>query len=360
MAAVITIKQKFVYVFALTMLLCVASNQALYGQGKLGRVRDAVRHKQSESKHQQSKPKRSESKPVSRIAKSKGQANDHRRAKRNQVARNQQQRSRNQRHQSNRHRSNRQRNNRNFGIGVSFNSCRPAPPRRFHVLQHPAPQVFQPLVVEQPIFVHEPVFIPQSYPNGSMVQQPIVEYPVLEQSGPVAIGADYFDQNDDFDWAARISVLAGTDFSDIFTGGFAALFQARRGIGLDTSVTFFRESGMQYRDHLFLGDVNLVFEPIANQNFRLRAGLGMNWLGDACGGDAGFNMTSGFDWRLSRRWMATGEVDFGNVGKTDLTHAQISLGRRISQQTDWTFGYNHHNIGGVSIGSVFTGLQFRF
>jgi hypothetical protein len=58
--------------------------------------------------------------------------------------------------------------------------------------------------------------------------------------------------------------------------------------------------------------------------------------------------------------MATGEVDFGTIGDTDINHAQISLGRMISQNTEWTVGYDNLDIGGVTIGSAFTGLRFRF
>ena len=118
---------------------------------------------------------------------------------------------------------------------------------------------------------------------------------------------------------------------------------------------------MSVRDHLYLGDVNLTYEPVlANDRFRMRIGAGVNWLSDAYGSDAGFNMTGGLDWKLSDRWLLTGEIDFGTIGDTDLTHAQISLGRALSQQTELTFGYNYHDIGGVTIGSAFTGLRFRF
>ena len=130
--------------------------------------------------------------------------------------------------------------------------------------------------------------------------------------------------------------------------------------GLDSSVTMLRESGMSFRDHLYIGDVNVVYEPIVSNSFRLRLGVGVNWLGDSYGGDAGFNMTSGFDWKVGQHWIATGEVDFGTLGDTDLTHAQISMGRLINENAEWATGYDYRDIGGVTFGTVFTGLRFRF
>jgi hypothetical protein len=92
----------------------------------------------------------------------------------------------------------------------------------------------------------------------------------------------------------------------------------------------------------------------------MRVSVGINWPGDSYSGDAGFNMTSGFDLQLSERFLATGEIDFGSIGDTNITHAQISLGRAISHNTEWTVGYDNLDIGGVTIGSAFTGLRFRF
>jgi hypothetical protein len=170
----------------------------------------------------------------------------------------------------------------------------------------------------------------------------------------------YFAEPISSEWIGRLTVLGATDFDDITQGGLGLLFQAPGGLGLDTSVTMLRESGMSFRDHLYLGDVNLVYEPIFSNSFRLRVGIGMNWLGDSYGGDAGFNMTSGFDWRATDRWNVTGELDFGTIGDADLTHAQFSIGRMINERTEWTTGYDYRDIGGVTIGAAFTGLRFRF
>jgi hypothetical protein len=189
------------------------------------------------------------------------------------------------------------------------------------------------------------------------VYQPVVN-PIVEQP---TIESDYFvNSAKSFDWGIRLTAVGGTDFDDIAFGSFGLLLQNPSGLGVDTSVKMIRESGMDFRDHLYIGDVNVVYEPIATQNFRVRVGVGINWLGDSYSGDAGFNMTSGFDLRLTDQILATGEVDFGSIGDADITHARLGLGRLVSQNTEWVVGYDHLNIGGVTIGSAFTGLQFRF
>ena len=209
-----------------------------------------------------------------------------------------------------------------------------------HVVHHVPTYTATPIGA-QPEPIYQPVVAP-------VVQQPVSE-------------SDYFESlGSTFNWGVRLSAVGGTDFDDITFGNFDLLLQIPGGVGIDTSVAVLRESGSYFRDHLYLGDVNLVFEPIVTDSFRMRLGVGVNWLGDAYGADAGFNMTCGFDWRLASRWIATGEVDYGSIGDADLTHAQFSLGRALSAVTEWTVGYDYRDIGGVTIGSAFTGLRFRF
>ena len=298
------------------LLLLTANTSSLYGQGKLNRVRKAVRHE---------KPAKSKRDDDSRDKKSKEKKRKSDRRDREQ-----------------RRSKNRNRNNSNSGFGFIIGSLITPAVEEVHVIHHhPAPITSTPIVVVEPEPVYQPVLAP-----------------VPQQSVPES---DYFVQTGStFDWGIRLSAVGGTDFDDIAFGNFGLLLQFPGGLGVDSSVTLLRESGNGFRDHLTVGDVNVVYEPIFTDSFRMRLGVGINWLGDAYDADAGFNLTSGFDWKLTNRWIATGEVDFGTIGDTDLTHAQISLGRSISQRTEWTVGYDYRGIGGVTIGSAFTGLRFRF
>jgi hypothetical protein len=306
-------KQHIVYTVLLLFVLVLANGNALYGQGKLGNVRDAVR----------------QNKPVKSNQKTSHDDHDHVDDRRGRHRGNRPSKCRRHRHNRNR--------NRDSGWGIVIGS------------------VFSPPVEEVHALHHSPVAVVPAPPQP--VYQPVVN-PIVEQP---TIESDYFvNSAKSFDWGIRLTAVGGTDFDDIAFGSFGLLLQNPSGLGVDTSVKMIRESGMDFRDHLYIGDVNVVYEPIATQNFRVRVGVGINWLGDSYSGDAGFNMTSGFDLRLTDQILATGEVDFGSIGDADITHARLGLGRLVSQNTEWVVGYDHLNIGGVTIGSAFTGLQFRF
>lgn len=328
-----TVRKNVCMVLAVYALVVGVSATA-HGQGKLGRVREAVR----ESKPQ--KPKKQEPKQPEKPKRSE-QDDDDRDDRESHRDHGRQQRHRPS-HRSHGH-------HRDRSPGLSFGTVWFSNPEPVHVVHHHvAPIESVPVIVAAPQSAHGTAIEPTVQVQPSMPPQSV-------------IGETYFANAPDFDWVARLSALGGTDFADIAHGSLGLLIQPRGGLGIDTSVTMFRESGMNVRDHLYLGDVNLTFEPVLiSDRFRLRIGAGVNWLGDAYGGDAGFNMTGGMDWKLSERWLVTGEVDFGTIGDTDLTHAQLSLGRALSEQTELTFGYNYHDIGGVTMGSAFTGLRFRF
>ena len=321
-------RQRIAFRVLLLTMLMIATSQSLYGQGKLGRIRDKVRENKPTPEHREERSSRPD--------------ND-----RDQVRQRERSRNRNRRAPQRRPKPNRnRRQNCNPGLELLVGGYFAAPAvETVHVVHHaPSPVIIDPVVapiVEQPVIsivdVAEPI-----YQEVVVAQGPDVQY------------------SESFAWGVRMSAIGATDFDDIVQGSFGLLLQAAGGLGIDTSVTMIRESGTSFRDHLFLGDVNLVYEPIFEDNFRLRLGIGVNWLGDSYGGDAGFNMTSGFDLKLTQRAIATGEIDFGSIGDTDIMHGRIGIGRKINSTTECVVGYDHLDIGGVTIGSAFTGLQFRF
>ncbi len=158
-------------------------------------------------------------------------------------------------------------------------------------------------------------------------------------------------------WGTRVTGWYGGGVEEISQGNLGILFQSPGSFGLDGNIRTVRERG--FSDHLWLGDLNLVYEPICRENFRLRIGAGFNWLADSWGGDAGFNLTSGFDTRISDRLILGGEIDLGNLGSSDYLHAQLSLGYQIDN-AELVVGYDHTNIGAVDLNSPFAGIRFRF
>ena len=204
------------------------------------------------------------------------------------------------------------------------------------------PQVYDPVVVETPAPIVQPA------PTA------VVEPSSVVDSTPVFIGGSWFE-----DWGVHFGAKGGTDFGDLSNFGFDLLLQAPGAVGLDIDVTTFRESNMSFRDHLWIGDANLVVETISGPELRARLGIGVNWLADSIGSEAGFNLTGSFDLKLSDRWLLVGEGDVGTLGDADFLHTEISLERRVGN-AGLSVGYQFYDIGGVEIEGLITGLEFRF
>ena len=179
---------------------------------------------------------------------------------------------------------------------------------------------------------------------------------LLDPIGPVESDLEIIETFDD--WAMRLSAFYGSNFDQLSQGGIGLLIHPANALGLDTSVTMFRERGLGFRDQLWIGDVNAVFGSSIG-DLRGRVGIGVNWLADSFGADAGFNLTAGFDYLISHRWTATAEIDLGSLGDTDLFHGQLSAGYRL-EKSEFVVGYDYYNLGGIGIDGWFSGLRFRF
>ena len=305
-----TPQPSILFAFVLIFGFCLTSD--LLGQGKLGGVRESVRRHET--------PPAVES-PSHQTDDSNDRGHRHDSG-----------------HQHRRHRSD---------CGPSFGPVFTVP-RSFNSY---CPQ----RIVHEHIHVVEPTPLVLTEPGDeTYFEQGGADSITLRQSRLEPTWDSYFET-----WSGRLSSTYGYDFDDITQGCFGLLLQSPGGFGLDTSVMMFRENGATFRDHLWMGDVNLVYEVINSGDFRARMGVGINWLGDQYGGESGFNLTTGFDWQLSPKWILTGETDFGNLGDSDLFRGELSIGRQFGN-AEWATGYRHTDIGGISLGSVFTGFRFRF
>jgi opacity protein-like surface antigen len=200
-----------------------------------------------------------------------------------------------------------------------------------------------------PLIVHQ---APPQTVYETVVIEP-VESPIVV-SDSHEIGNDWFDFKTSKFWA-----VVGSDFDGITAGGLGLLLQAPGSFGLDSSVMMLRESGVDYRDHLWLGDVNLVYEVLSRGDIRGRVGLGVNWLSDSWGAESGLNLTAGVDMRLTHRLTLSAEGDFGNLGDADFLHGRVNLARRF-ESCELMLGVDHYNFGGAEVNSVYTGVQLRF
>lgn len=309
------------FVFVLVQGLCLTSD--LLGQGKLSRVREAVR--------------RHESPP----------SEDHRHEEDDLN------------HQDHAYHRGYQNRRRHFDCQPSFGSVF-ATSKSFNSYR-PQRIIHEHIYIVEPTPLVEPA--PWIEPAPVVVTEPRDEtYFDHGASDSITLNQRKFVPNWESNfgtWSGRLSSTYGYDFEEITQGYFGLLLQSPGGFGLDTSVMMFRENGATFRDHLWMGDVNLVYEVVNYGDFRARMGVGINWLGDQYGGESGFNLTTGFDWQLSPEWILTGETDFGSLGDSDLFRGELSIGRQFGN-AEWAAGYRHTEVGGTSLGSVFTGFRFRF
>lgn len=233
-----------------------------------------------------------------------------------------------------------------------------------HIYEVPIAQAYQPVTETALIdsrFVGAPVpggpIREFGYENAhqSTASNQQLEPPVLIAPGVVEqVYTDWFTS-----WAVRGNAMVGGGSENLTVAGGALLIQAPSALGLDVSAKTWRENSTGSRDHLWLGDVNLVFEFANSNNVRARLGGGLNWLGDHWGSDVGFNLTAGLDLKMTERWIVSAEGDVGTLGASDYLHSQISLSRRF-QTTELMVGYDYYDLGGVQLQAAFGGLQFRF
>ncbi|MEM7453712.1 MAG: hypothetical protein AAF456_05080 [Planctomycetota bacterium] len=377
-------------IVVLILLLC--DLPVAQAQGRLGRVRDTVRNEPvqqnsernesgSSDERNQRQSRQQQSDRSARVASNPGNqqadgtlSSIRENVRRHDTDRHEQNNGTGDHHEDHGHRGQRSsRRQRRSSFGATFypGNCGPAyyPTRFSNPCIAPAPvQIYTPPCYE-PVFtqhvITRPVVVAPEPAPVVIVTKPapvVVKEPApMNVPAPaVEIGQSYFDCTDDFSWwSARITAHYGNDFDGIGQGGLSFLFQNPGGGGLDASVTMLRERGTGWRDHLWIGDANLVYE-FTEGEVRSRIGIGVNWLGDRYGGEAGLNLTGSMDWRLSDLTTFTGEVDFGSLADADFLHTRVSLSRAVSGNTELMVGYDYYDIGGTEISSLVTGFTFRF
>ncbi len=220
-----------------------------------------------------------------------------------------------------------------------------------------------PTVVEEHHYYAEPVVLPQST-YEVVPAEPVVLHaePVPVTEPPIAIAtqevvADPFDDLPPFQ--IRFEIDYAADEADVSRSGFGLLLNATGGLGIDTGVRMFQERDADFRDHLWMGDFNVVYELFPTQFSRTRAGIGLNWLADRYGSEGGFNMTLGTD-LFAGPMTFTGEVDLGNLGEADLFHGRLTAAIRQGENLEWFAGYDYLDVGGTEIRGVVGGMRFRF
>ncbi len=162
------------------------------------------------------------------------------------------------------------------------------------------------------------------------------------------------------EWGGRLSLDAANDFDDVTTlSGRLRLDTAFR-MGIDTAWVQLSDRQGLNTDSLGLGDFNFVYRFAQSPQMQFHSGLGVNWLADGDHADFGFNFTYGVDYFPVDPVVASAPLDLGKVGNASLIHFRGTLGTMITPRIHLYSGYDLLNIGGNSIHSLLTGLEFWF
>ena len=161
------------------------------------------------------------------------------------------------------------------------------------------------------------------------------------------------------EWSARLSTNYGTDFRGLEKIGGRLRLDTTSRWGIDTEWDYRRERLASGDDQLATGDVNVVYRFAQSERAQFYTGLGVNWLSDQIGMEAGFNFTYGFDLFPIQPWVLSGSIDWGQLGKSSLFHGRGTVGVLLDRFELFT-GYDYYNLEGVRLDGVIAGLQVYF
>ncbi|MBM3969879.1 MAG: hypothetical protein FJ302_08460 [Planctomycetes bacterium] len=160
-------------------------------------------------------------------------------------------------------------------------------------------------------------------------------------------------------WSGRFLAESGTNFDGLQKHGGRLRLDTSSRWGLDTEWNFRRETLSSVHDTLWNGDANLVYRFAQSRRAAFYTGLGVNWLSDRFGGNAGFNFTYGADFYPADPWVISGVIDWGTLGHATMFHGRATVGMMLNRLEVFT-GYDYLKLGGTSLPSFVAGVQLHF
>ncbi len=160
-------------------------------------------------------------------------------------------------------------------------------------------------------------------------------------------------------WSGRFLAESGSNFDGLQKHGGRLRLDSTSRWGLDSEWNFRRESLSSGHDTLWNGDLNLVYRFAQGQRAAFYTGLGVNWLSDRFGSNAGFNFTYGADFYPAKPWVLSGSIDWGTLGHTSVFHGRATVGLMLKRWELFT-GYDYYKLGGTSLPSYVAGVQLHF
>ncbi len=161
------------------------------------------------------------------------------------------------------------------------------------------------------------------------------------------------------DWAANLQFFAIPETSDLNRYGGRLVLDSASRLGIDTESNYWMESSSAGSDHVWTGDANLIFRFAESEHVQMRAGLGVNWLSDRVGTNAGMNFTYGLDWFPRKPWTVSTVFDVGSIGRGTLFHNRTTAGVMLGPVEAFA-GYDYFQIGSTNFHGPVAGLGLRF
>lgn len=130
-------------------------------------------------------------------------------------------------------------------------------------------------------------------------------------------------------------------------------------LGFDSEASYFTENTATGTDDFWRGDVNLTWRFAQNEHWQFRAGLGMNWMHDSRGGEAGINGTYNIEWFPADPWVLSSSLDVGSLGSSGLLHTRNTIGMTHNGWGIFT-GHDYLKLDSTSLHTWVTGIEYRF
>jgi hypothetical protein len=163
-----------------------------------------------------------------------------------------------------------------------------------------------------------------------------------------------------YHWATHIRTEYLDDF-DRLTGyrGHVLLEHSNR-LGFESETNYWRETtAAGSHDELWTGDANVVLRFAHNEQVQMRSGIGLAWLADEFGTDAGFNFTYGADLYPIKPVVISADLDAGWIGHAPLLHLRTTIGVTWKQAEVYT-GYDYLEIGDAQLDGLIAGVRILF
>ncbi|MCA9064960.1 MAG: hypothetical protein KDA96_17940 [Planctomycetaceae bacterium] len=199
----------------------------------------------------------------------------------------------------------------------------------------------------------------------------IVPRYLLEDEGTTALFPDYpydgqltamtFDLNapgiQDRTWIFQADT--GTNFDGLLKTHGRLIADTNSRFGIDSEFYHWYERFNGGSDPLWTGDVNLVYRFAQSETWQFRAGLGMNWLADHLGAEAGINATYSAEWFPRDPWFYSGSIDWGRLGDSSLFHVRNTVGVTHNGWGVFT-GHDYFHMSNLDTHAWINGLEFRY